>query len=72
MRARGPATMAEIINLRREKKRKGRAAKERKASLNRVRFGTAKSAQKITLARSKKERADLDGKRLEPDKPLDD
>ena len=49
--------MAEIVNLRRAKKQKARAAKEREASSNRARFGTAKSYQKVTLARSEKERA---------------
>lgn len=63
--------MAEIINLRRAKKRQGRAAKERQASLNRIRFGTPKSQEKVNLARSEKERTDLEGKKLDPDKPLD-
>jgi hypothetical protein len=62
--------MAEIINLRRAKKQKARAAKEREASSNRVRFGTAKSEHKVTLARSEKDRSALEGKRL--DKPLED
>ena len=64
--------MAEIINLKRAKKEKARAAKERDASLNRVRFGTPKSQQKVTLARSEKERADLEAKKLNPDKPLEE
>ena len=64
--------MAEIVNLKRAKKEKERAAKERDASLNRVRFGTPKSQQKVTLARSEKERAELEAKKLDPDKPLED
>ena len=64
--------MAEIINLKRAKKDKARAAKERDASLNRVRFGAPKSQQKVTLARSKKDRADLEAKKLDPDKPLEE
>ena len=63
--------MAEIVNLHRAKKQKVRAAKEQKASLNRVRFGTPKSEEKVTLARSEKERTDLEGKKLDPDKPLE-
>ena len=63
--------MAEIVNLRRAKKAKARAIKERKASLNRVRFGTPKSEEKVTLARSEKERSDLEGKKLDPNKPLE-
>ena len=63
--------MAEIVNLRRAKKAKARADEERKASLNRVRFGTPKPERKITSARSEKESADLEAKKLDPDKPLD-
>lgn len=63
--------MAEIVNLRRAKKQKARAAKEREAASNRVRFGAAKSYQKVTLARSEKERSDLEGKKLDPDKRLE-
>jgi hypothetical protein len=64
--------MAELVNLRRAKKEKARAAKEREAASNRARFGTAKSERKVTLARSEKERATLEGKKLNPDKPLED
>ena len=64
--------MAEIVNLRRAKKEKARAAKEREAASNRVRFGTPKSEQKVTLARSEKDRAALESKKLDPDKPLEE
>ena len=64
--------MAEIVNLHRAKKQKVRAAKEQKASLNRVRLGTPKSEEKVTLARSEKERASLEGKKLDSDKPLEE
>jgi len=64
--------MAEIVNLRRAKKDKARAAKERQASLNRVRFGTPKSLEKVNSARSEKARTDLEGKKLDTDKPLDE
>jgi hypothetical protein len=63
--------MAELINLRRAKKAKTRAAKERQASLNRVHFGTPKSERKVNSARSEKERTDLEAKKLDPDKPLE-
>ena len=63
--------MAEIINLKRARKAKDRAEKGRKASLNRVRFGAPKTERKITLARSEKASADLEAKKLDPDKPLD-
>ena len=62
--------MAEIVNLRRAKKKLARAAKEKDASLNRVRFGTPKSQEKVNSARSEKARADLEGKKLDPDKAL--
>ena len=62
--------MAEIVNLRRAKKQKARAAREHEAASNRVRFGTPKSEQKVTLARSEKDRSALEGKKL--DKPLED
>ena len=64
--------MADIINLRRTKKAKARAEKEQQASLNRVRFGTPKSQEKVISARSEKERADLEGKKLDPDNLLDE
>jgi len=63
--------MAEIVNLRRVKKQKARAEKEKDADINRVRFGTPKSQERVNSARSEKARADLDGKKLDPDKPLE-
>ena len=63
--------MAEIVNLRRAKKQKARAEKEKDAEVNRIRFGTPKSQEKVNSARSEKERTDLEGKKLDPDKPLD-
>ena len=62
--------MAEIVNLRRAKKQKARAAKEQAASLNRVHFGTSKSQEKVNSARAEKARTDLEGKKLDSDKPL--
>jgi len=63
--------MGEIVNLRRAKKQKARAAKEKDASLNRVRFGTPKSLERVNSARSDKERSDLEGKKLDSDKGLE-
>ena len=62
--------MAEIVNLRRARKQKARAEKEKDADVNRIRFGTPKSQEKVNSARSEKERIDLEGKKLDPDKPL--
>jgi hypothetical protein len=63
--------MGEIVNLRRVKKQKARAAKEKGAEVNRIRFGTPKSQEKVNSARSEKARAELEGKKLDPDKPLE-
>jgi len=63
--------MGEIVNLRRAKKAKARSAKEKDAAANRVRFGTPKSQEKVNSARSEKDRTDLEGKKLDPDKPLE-
>ena len=62
--------MAEVVNLRRARKQKARAEKEKDAEVNRIRFGTPKSQEKVNSARSEKERADLEGKKLDRDKPL--
>ena len=62
--------MAEIVNLRRAKKQKARAAKDKDAAENRVRFGTPKSQEKVNSARSEKARTDLEGKKLDTDKAL--
>jgi hypothetical protein len=64
--------MAEIVNLRRARKEKARAEKEREAASNRALHGTPKSERKVTLARSEKERATLERKKLGPDKPLEE
>jgi hypothetical protein len=59
--------MAEIVNLKRAKKAKARAAKEDEAAANRVRFGTPKQLRELTKARSEKAARDLDAGRLEDD-----
>jgi|RhiMethySRZTD1v2_1073278.scaffolds.fasta_scaffold575471_2 hypothetical protein len=63
--------MGEIINFRRAKKAKRRVAKEGEASVNRARFGTHKAERDINLARSEKAHSDLEGNKLDPDKPHD-
>jgi hypothetical protein len=63
--------MGEIINFRRAKKAKSRAAKESEASVNRVRFGTPRAEREINLARSEKAHSDLEGSKLDSDKPRD-
>ncbi len=59
--------MAEIVNLRRAKKAKLRAAKVDAAEANRARFGTPKAIRGLTKARSEKSARDLAGAKLDPD-----
>ena len=59
--------MSEIVNLRRARKAKGRAAKEQQAADNRARFGVSKRVRSITKARSDKDVAELAGKKLDPE-----
>src|SRR6202012_726552 len=46
--------VAEIVNLRRARKAKGRAEKDRAADANRAKFGTAKSERDLAKARTDK------------------
>lgn len=57
--------MGDVVNLRTARKRMLREEKERRAELNRVRFGRSKAER--MLARTEEQRAttDLDGHRLE-------
>ena len=64
--------MGELVNLRHARKAKARAAAQDAASANRAVFGTAKHTRELTNARSEKERRDLEGRRLDPDKTLKD
>lgn len=59
---------AEIINLRRARKGKARAGKEREADANRIKHGTPKSARDLAQARADKAARDLDARRLDRDK----
>jgi len=60
--------MAEIVNLRRARKAKGRAEKDRAAETNRAKFGTAKAERDLVKARETKAARDLDVRRLDRDK----
>jgi hypothetical protein len=55
--------MADIVNLRRTRKNKARAVKEKQAEDNRVKFGTPKSLKQLNAARSEKAERDLDAHR---------
>ena len=57
--------MAEIVNLRRARKAKGRAEKERTADANRAKHGTAKSERDLAKAWSEKAVHDLESQKLE-------
>jgi hypothetical protein len=60
--------MAEVINLRRARKAKGRTEKERAAEANRAKHGTPKAARDLAEARAEKAARDLDAQRLDRDK----
>ncbi len=57
--------MAEIVNLRRARKAKGRAEKDRAADANRTRYGTAKSERDLVKARTEKEKNRTDAHLLD-------
>lgn len=59
--------MAEIVNLRRARKAKGRAEKDRAADANRAKFGTPKSLRKRNLADVEKAARDIEGHKLDSD-----
>lgn len=60
--------MADLINLRRARKAKGKAEKAKAADANRAAHGIAKPVRKLAEARAEKARQTLAGHRLEPDK----
>ncbi len=57
--------MAEILNLRRARKRKARQEAEKSASSNRSLHGVPKSERVVAKARSEREKYDLEGRRLD-------
>ncbi len=57
--------MAEIVNLRRARKAKGRAEKDRTAEANRVKHGVTKSERGLAKARADKAAHDLESSKLE-------
>ena len=61
--------MAEIVNLRRARKAKERAEKEKTADANRVLHGTPKRLRKLSEAEKDKAEQRLAAHRLEKDKP---
>ena len=63
-----PERMAELINLRRARKAKARAEKDKQADANRAKHGIAKSVRKLAEARTEKAQDLFSGHKLEPDK----
>lgn len=57
--------MAEIINLRRAKKGKMRAAKLAEAEANRAKYGIAKPVRNLAKARREKDKLAVDAHKLE-------
>jgi hypothetical protein len=62
--------MTEIVNLKRARKARGRAEKDRAAEANRVLYGTPKAVRNLAEARKAKADGTLSGHKLE--KPEDD
>ncbi len=59
--------MAEIVNLRRARKDKVRAAKDARAAQNRTQFGRGKAEKRATEAERGRAEIGLDGKKLADD-----
>ena len=57
--------MAEVVNLRRARKAKTRAEKDRAADANRAKFGTPKSVRDLAKARADKDRHTADQHKLD-------
>ena len=57
--------MADLINLRRARKARKLAAKEKDAEANRARFGAPKLERNLTKARSDRDTQELEGKKLD-------
>jgi hypothetical protein len=61
--------MGDIVNLRRERKKRDRAQAETKAQENRVLFGRTKAERQLTQAQREQERRRLDVLKLEAGGP---
>lgn len=60
--------MAEIVNLRRARKAKTRAAKDCAAEANRVKYGVSRPVRDLARAHAKKAAHDLEANRLNREK----
>lgn len=59
--------MGEIINLRRARKTRDRAASEAKAAVNRLSHGRSKAEKQATRAERERQERTLDGVKRDPD-----
>jgi hypothetical protein len=57
--------MGDIVNLRRARKRAERKVSEHSAAANRLRHGRSKAERDLATARARKDRGDLDQRRIE-------
>ncbi|HAH09898.1 MAG TPA: DUF4169 domain-containing protein [Alphaproteobacteria bacterium] len=62
--------MAEIVNLRRVRKAKSRAAKQDEAAANRIKFGQSKAVAQLETARRTQGERILDNAKIEQLSPL--
>jgi Domain of unknown function (DUF4169) len=60
--------MGEVLNLRRARKARDRAEKDRAAEANRIAFGRSKAERLASEAQNDLERSRLDAHRLEPER----
>jgi hypothetical protein len=59
--------MGDVVNLRRERKKRDRVQAQTKAQENRVLFGRTKAERQLTKAQREQEQRRLDGVKLEED-----
>ncbi|MBN9534648.1 MAG: DUF4169 family protein [Alphaproteobacteria bacterium] len=60
--------MSEIVNLRRARKEKARAAKAQQAEANRIRHGTPKNLRDLEKAKAEKAAHGIDAHKLDDEK----
>jgi hypothetical protein len=58
--------MGDVVNLRQQRKREARAAAEKAAAANRVKFGQPRRERERAAAEKQRAGAELDGKKLNP------
>lgn len=57
--------MADVINFNKKRKAKNRLDKEKKAAINRVKFGRTKQEKQVAKQKNHREEKHLDGHKLE-------